>query len=121
VLRRAGGAGLVEVGDRWLDGSRFRYGLANMSQRPQASKVFLVEGENGFHLRPISLIVELATKFDSDIKIRKDDVSVGAKSVMELLLLGAQRGDRLEVTAVGVDCAEALHAIEQLFSQLAND
>lgn len=83
------------------------------------SKAFQVSGENGFHLRPISLLVELAGRFNSSITVSKGDVSVGARSVMELLLLGAQEGDVLEITAEGRDSAEALDAIEEFFNELA--
>jgi phosphotransferase system HPr (HPr) family protein len=90
-----------------------------MSQQQAASKTFEIASEHGFHLRPISMLVELALQYDSQITVAKGEVSVGAKSVMELLLLGAQQGDVLEVTAVGPDGPEALDAIEEFFHGLA--
>ncbi|MDT8391766.1 MAG: HPr family phosphocarrier protein [Lentisphaeria bacterium] len=83
------------------------------------SKQFTVEGENGFHLRPITLLVQLSGKFDSTITISKDGNQVGTGSVMELLLLGAQKGDVLEVTVTGADSADALNAIEAFFKETA--
>ena len=83
------------------------------------SKQFEVEGENGFHLRPITLLVQLAGRFESDITIVKDGNSVGTRSVMELLLLGAQHGDVLEVSISGSDSSEALIAVEELFKEIA--
>jgi phosphocarrier protein len=83
------------------------------------SKTFQISSENGFHLRPISMLVELAGRFESRITVSKDGMSVGAGSVMELLLLGAQQGDMLEVTATGQDSPEALNAIEEFFKELA--
>jgi len=83
------------------------------------SKTFEVVSENGFHLRPISLLVEVAGRFTSNITVDKGGVCVGAKSVMELLLLGAQQGDMLEITAAGEDSLEALNAIEEFFNELA--
>lgn len=84
-----------------------------------ATRQFAIESASGFHLRPISLLVELSGRFNSDITVCKDGVQVGARSVMELLLLGAQQGDVLEITAVGADSLEALDAIGQFFAELA--
>ena len=93
-----------------------------MSERGQVrTRVLEVKGKSGFHLRPVSMLVQVASKYDSEITVRKDNISVGAGSVMELLLLGAQQGDRLEVTACGADSAEALDAIERLFRDLRDE
>ena len=86
-----------------------------------ATRQFTVESANGFHLRPISLLVELSNRFNSDITVSKDGIQVGARSVMELLLLGAQQGDMLEITAIGEDSLEALNAIEEFFAGLAEN
>lgn len=85
----------------------------------EISKQFEVPGENGFHLRPITLLVQLAGRFDSTITICKDGNCVGTRSVMELLLLGAQRGDVLEIRASGSDSSQALAAVEELFKEIA--
>ncbi len=89
--------------------------------KPAVSKRVRITGENGFHLRPISLLAELAGRFDSTITVGKDGMKVGARSVMELLLLGAQQGDELEVTAIGQDSSEAINAIEEFFNELAEN
>lgn len=86
---------------------------------PILSKQFTIEGENGFHLRPITMLVKLSGEFESTITISKDGNQVGTGSVMELLLLGAQQGDVLDVTITGSDSADALNAIEDFFKEIA--
>ena len=53
----------------------------------------------------------LASGFDADIRIRRDDREVDAKSIMGVMMLAAGKGTHLEVVATGPD---ALVAAEQL-------
>ncbi len=74
-----------------------------------------VKSETGLHARPASQLVSEASKFQSEIKLNKGDVSVNSKSIMGVLGLGATTGDVLRITAEGVDENEAAKAIEALF------
>lgn len=65
------------------------------------------------------MLVKLSGEFESTITISKDGNQVGTGSVMELLLLGAQQGDVLDVTITGSDSADALNAIEDFFKEIA--
>jgi len=74
-----------------------------------------VNSETGLHARPASQLVSEASKFQSEIKLNKGDVSVNSKSIMGVLGLGATTGDVLRITAEGVDENEAAKALEALF------
>lgn len=73
-----------------------------------------VKNEYGIHARPASLLVELANKFQSEITITKDERTVTAKSVMNVLLLAAGKGSKLILTATGPDEAQALRELREL-------
>jgi phosphocarrier protein len=68
----------------------------------------------GLHARPASRFVQLANTFESVIYLGKEGREVNAKSIMEVMLLGAERGTRLSLRAVGKDASEAVPALAGL-------
>jgi phosphoenolpyruvate-protein phosphotransferase/dihydroxyacetone kinase phosphotransfer subunit len=75
-----------------------------------------VVNEIGLHARPAALVVELASRFDADLRLRKAGRSgeVSARSLTGLMTLGARLGDELVAAASGPQAAEALTALETL-------
>ena len=49
--------------------------------------------------------------FDSEIQLLKDDTAVDAKSVLQVLTLGATNGTSLVVVATGPDAEDAAKAV----------
>lgn len=80
------------------------------------NKTVTVNNKFGIHARPAAKIVELANTFSSDITIFKDDQEVNAKSIMDLMTLGAACGTELKVEVQGDDSENALSAIAALIS-----
>ena len=78
-------------------------------------KVF-VKNKLGLHARASNKLVELTTKFSSDIFIEYNDKKVDAKSIMSILLLAASKGSELNLIIDGDDEKEASYLIEQLFN-----
>lgn len=68
----------------------------------------------GLHARPSTQLATLANRYAAEITISKDDLTVDAKSVLELLMLGAECGSELVICGEGRDAAEAVAAIAQL-------
>lgn len=68
----------------------------------------------GLHARASRKVAELALKYQSAIQVRREDESADARSLMDLMMLGAGIGSEIEVEADGVDEAEALEAIAAL-------
>jgi len=87
-----------------------------MAQSQTVTANLQVQNEFGLHARPVTLIVKLAKTFSSCISIEHGGTVSDAKSIMALLLLAADQGTMLTVTAEGHDAGEAIEAIEQLFS-----
>ncbi|MEO8216042.1 MAG: HPr family phosphocarrier protein [Acidobacteriota bacterium] len=68
----------------------------------------------GLHARAAAKLVHTSARFNSEVKIRKDDEEVDGKSILGILLLAAGKGSTIVVTAEGSDEQEALEAIEKL-------
>ncbi len=68
----------------------------------------------GLHARAAAKLVELASGFESRIRICRDDREADAKSIMRVMMLAASRRMRIKVVAQGADAAEAVDAIERL-------
>ena len=73
-----------------------------------------VRNDMGVHARPASAIVSTANRFASEVELRKDGVAVNAKSIMGVLMLAAERGSTLEVSATGEDAGTAVEEIVTL-------
>lgn len=69
----------------------------------------------GLHARPATMLVKTASSFKSKITIKKDELSVDAKSIMGVLILAAQKGSKLILEVDGVDENEAVEAVADLF------
>jgi len=70
-----------------------------------------VPNQQGIHVRPAQQIAEVATRFKSEIIIRRGQEDFDAKSTMRLLELAAQKGTRLSIRACGEDAEEAVAAL----------
>ena len=68
----------------------------------------------GIHARPASLIVKIASSFDSKVELEKNGVKVNAKSIMGVLMLTSEQGDKLTIIAEGKDEKKAVEALVEL-------
>ncbi len=68
----------------------------------------------GMHARPAAEFVKTAGRFTADITVEKDGLEVNGKSIMGVLMLAAEQGSRLKLSAEGADAAEALDALGDL-------
>ncbi|MEA4906889.1 MAG: HPr family phosphocarrier protein [Anaerolineaceae bacterium] len=79
---------------------------------------FVVKNKVGLHARPANLLIKEAIKFKSNIRIKKGNTEVNAKSIISVLTLGAKMGDKIVVKADGPDELEALSSILELLERL---
>ena len=73
-----------------------------------------VRNRLGIHARPAAAFVKLASRFESEILVEKDDQTVNGKSIMGLMSLAAGRGSKIRITARGPDAERAMEALTQL-------
>ncbi|EOL42943.1 phosphocarrier protein HPr [Enterococcus quebecensis] len=74
-------------------------------------KEFHIVAETGIHARPATLLVQTASKFNSDINLEYKGKSVNLKSIMGVMSLGVGQGSDVTISVDGVDEADALAAI----------
>ncbi|BCM83367.1 HPr family phosphocarrier protein [Methylobacterium indicum] len=68
----------------------------------------------GLHARASAKFVQTVEKFGSDVTVSRGGETVGGRSIMGLLTLGAAQGTSIRVTALGPDqdsCMEAITAL----------
>jgi len=81
---------------------------------PKISKKLTVKNKQGLHARPAALFVQVANKFESRITVRNDSEEVNGKSIMGILMLGAEKDSTIFVEAEGEDDQLALQELEKL-------
>jgi phosphocarrier protein len=64
---------------------------------------YVIKDELGIHARPAGVLVGKAKGFSSDITIAKGDKSADLKRLFAVMKLGVKCGDRITVTASGID------------------
>lgn len=68
----------------------------------------------GLHARPAMSFVDLASTFESEIKVSKADTEVDGKSIMQMMMLAASQGSELLIIADGGDSEAACKALKEL-------
>ncbi len=76
---------------------------------------FTIAFGEGLHARPASELIEICNGIESDIKLNKDDMTANPKSILEVMALGAENGDVVEVIVEGVDEEEAYIKLSNFF------
>jgi len=79
-------------------------------------KELVVKNKQGLHARPAALFVQIANKFDSRVIVKRDDEEVNGKSIMGILMLGAERGSVIVLEVDGDDAALAMEELEKIIS-----
>lgn len=78
----------------------------------------VIKNRAGLHARPASLIVQEASKYSSAIfLVKEDDSRVNAKSIMNLLTMGASYNTEIMIEADGPDEQAALNSLVDLFKR----
>ena len=75
----------------------------------------------GLHARAAAQLVRMANEYNSNISLIKSNQQANAKTIMEVLMLGATQGEDLTVEARGDDEEHAVEAIVQLIDARFNE
>ena len=76
----------------------------------------IVKNKTGLHARPAFMLIQAASKFKSDITVKKGDKTGTLKSLLSLLSLGITCNDEITLTANGEDEENALVSIVGLIN-----
>jgi len=77
-------------------------------------KNLIVKNKQGLHARPAALFVQVANKFDSRITVKHKEEEVNGKSIMGILMLGAEQGSAIVLEVEGEDAQAALAELEKI-------
>ena len=79
-------------------------------------KPITIQIPSGLEARPVALLVQVASQFESDIYVESEQRRVNAKSIMGMMSLGLDNGETLTVVADGSDESAAVAHIERFLS-----
>jgi phosphocarrier protein HPr len=73
-----------------------------------------VDNKRGLHARASAKFVTLASQLPAAIEVAKDGNRVCGTSIMGLMMLGAAKGDTIEISAAGEGAEEAVARLTAL-------
>ncbi|TDR94867.1 HPr family phosphocarrier protein [Enterovirga rhinocerotis] len=79
-----------------------------------AYRRLLIVNKKGLHARASAKFVQVVDQFDANVTVTRHGETVGGRSIMGLLTLGAAKGTTITVTAEGTEAEASLAAIENL-------
>lgn len=79
-------------------------------------KSVTVQLDNGLEARPVAVLVQVASQYESSVYVEVDGKKVNAKSIMGMMSLGLDNGEKLTVLADGSDESAAVAHIERFLS-----
>lgn len=72
----------------------------------------------GLEARPIALLVQTASQYDSSVYLETEGKKVNAKSIMGMMSLSLKTGDVVTIRTEGSDEEAALEGIENYLSTI---
>ena len=79
-------------------------------------QVIPVINRRGLHARASAKFVQTVERFDAQVTVTRSGETVGGRSIMGLLTLGAAQGTTIAVTAAGTDAQACMDAIVALLA-----
>lgn len=76
-------------------------------------KEIVINIPNGLEARPVALLVQVASQYESSIHVESEEKKINAKSIMGMMSLGLATGEKVFVSAEGPDEEEAINNIEK--------
>lgn len=80
------------------------------------TKKITIKIPTGLEARPVALLVQVASRYESSIYVECEDKKVNAKSIMGMMSLGIAAGEEVTVIANGEDEQEAIESLEKYLS-----
>ena len=74
-------------------------------------KVVEIKLQNGLEARPVAMLVQVASRYDSTVYLETCGKKVNAKSIMGMMSLGLINGEQVVVTVDGSDEKIALEDV----------
>ena len=81
------------------------------------SESVTVQISSGLETRPIAMLVQVASRFQSSIQLECDSRRVNAKSIMGMMALGLDNGETVTILTEGSDEADAMKSIREYLTK----
>ena len=82
------------------------------------SQAVRIANRRGLHARASARFAKQAGAFAAKVEVCKGETTVVGTSIMGLMMLGAAKGDTVEISAIGADASGALRALVSLVEDL---
>ena len=79
-------------------------------------KPITIRLSSGLEARPVAMLVQVASQYESEIYVESGKKKVNAKSIMGMMTLGINAGEEVIVSADGKDEQDAIASIEKYLS-----
>lgn len=79
-------------------------------------KKITIKIPNGLEARPVALLVQVASQYESSVYVECEEKKVNAKSIMGMMSLGLAAGEDVTVITNGEDEVHAMEEIEKYLS-----
>ena len=76
-----------------------------------------IKNADGLHMRPAMQFVDIANQFRCNITVSNDETEVDGKSIMQMSMLAATCGTRLNIKTEGPDGPKAIEALQKLVEE----
>jgi phosphocarrier protein HPr len=80
----------------------------------RATRSVMIENRRGLHARASMAFVTLATSQTVELTVEKDGASASGTSILDLMMLGAAKGDTITISAEGDGAHDAVQALAEL-------
>ena len=72
-----------------------------------------IQLDGGLEARPIAVLVQVASQYESIVHLETEDKRLNAKSIMGMMSLGLGNGETVTIVCDGTDEEKALEGIEK--------
>ena len=79
---------------------------------PRIEKNIIIKCKQGLHARPAAMFVQIANKYVASVTVRKAAEEVSGKSIMGMLMLGADHGSEIVMIVDGEDGVQMFAELE---------
>ena len=79
-------------------------------------KPIIIQLASGLEPRPVAVLVQVASQFNSEIYVEIGKKRVNAKSIMGMMTLGLDAGEEITLSVNGEDEEAAMNSIEHYLS-----
>lgn len=81
-----------------------------------SEKFIKIQLSGGLEARPIAMLVQVASQYDSSVYLETEGKKVNAKSIMGMMSLALDNGESVKVITSGADEQDAMRGIEEYLS-----